>query len=418
MKTYNGQDYKSTIYNNDSTIVAQGSYWYAVNSDKLKSDVKDVWDRREQVNSYSLELNNEKANILKKDSSDSMLKADKTWMISESDKLIFEVEYARQGTESVVNSNDNHIYNVQNIDLGLVERPRNELLVEKDVANIKLTLSNGNTMFDAIINSEGKLEVKNDNIGIIKRTAKTCDIQSTPARFDVGKNGQITMNIDEELMQGAELNITYKVTVKNIGEIDYTTQEFYYSGTKGTEEQKVTSSGVTIVDYVSNNLSITKVSSDWSVQDKAVLKNMVEFTSDTAGVLNEEYTAQIIDEYNNILKTNALSTELKPGEEATADLLLTTTLSPENDEDDLRYDNILELVESRNKVGRRHELSILGNADPTKEVQELDTGKAETILIIPPFGIDDVLATKISIAIILVAAFGIGVYYIKRRVLK
>jgi len=219
-------------------------------------------------------------------------------------------------------------------------------------------------------------------------------------------------------MQGAELQITYKVTAKNIGEIDYITEEFYYNGTKGTEEQKVKTTPTTIIDYVSNNLGITKISSDWNIIDKDTVKSMVEFESNDATLSNVEYTEQTIDLYDDLLKTNALGVELKPGEEINKNLLLTTTVSPENEEDDLRYDNILELVQSKNAVGRRHELSVLGNQNPTEDVQELDAGKAETVLIIPPFGMNDMLATQISIAIILVAAFGIGVYYIKKRVLK
>jgi len=427
MKKYNGQDYKSTIYNNDSMISTQGSYWYAVNSDKLKSDVKDDWARREAVNSYSIELDNEKSNILKEASSNEILKSEKTWMTSETDKLVFEIEYARGATESVVNSNDNHIYKVENIDLGLIERPRSQVLIEKDVAAIKVVLGDGKSvLFDAQINENGEIVDRNSNIGIIKRVSKLDNNQTDikVPKFGVGKNGQITMNIDEELMQGAEIHITYKVSAKNIGEIDYTTQEFYYNGTKGTDEQIAKTTAKAVVDYVSNNLAITKTSSDWAVADKEVLKGKdgnpakVVFASDVAGLSDAEYTSGIIDSYNNILQTNALGVSLKPGEEKALDLLLTTTISPENDEDDLRYDNILELIESENDVGRRFELSVLGNQNPNKEVEELDSGKAETVLIIPPFGMNDNLSLTISISIILIAAFGIGVYYIKKRVLK
>jgi len=418
MKLYNGQDYKSTIYNNDATIIDGRIYWYSVDENKLKSDAKDSWARRQDVNNYSIDLDNKKSNILKKDSVDSMLKADKTWMISETDTLVFEVEYARTGTESVLNSNDNHVYKVQNVDLGLVERPRSQLLIEKDVSNIKVILGDNTVLFDAILNAEGKLEVKNANIGVISRIAKTHDIKTTPAQFGVGKNGQITMNIDEELMQGAQINITYKVLAENIGEIDYTTQEFYYNGIKGTDAQIAKTSATTIIDYVSNTLKTTQMSSDWSIIDNNTVKTMVEFETDDASLTNEEYTSLTVDKHANIIKTNALNQELKPGEKTNLDLLLSTTMSPENNEDDLRYDNILELVESKNEVGRRHELSVLGNQDPSKDVTELDSGKAETVLIIPPFGMNDDLATKISIAIVLIAAFGIGVYYIKRRVLK
>lgn len=418
MKKYNGQDYKSTIYNNDATVTDARAYWYSVDSDILKSDAKDSWARREDVNNYSIDLNNEKSNVLKKESSNEMLKAEKTWMLAETDKLVFEVEYARTGTESVINPNDSHIYNVQNVDLGLVERPRSQLVIEKDVSNVKVILSDNTVLFDAILNDEGKLEVTNSNIGVIKRVAKTYDVKTTPANFEVGKNGQITMNMDEELMQGATINITYNITTTNIGEIDYTTKEFYYNGTKGADAQISKTSATTIVDYVSNNLGISQISSDWAVIDGNAVKTMVEYTSDIAGTSNTDYTAQTVEKYNNILKTNILGVELKPGEKAETNLLLTTAMSPENDEDDLRYDNILELVESKNDVGRRHELSVLGNQNPIKEVEELDSGKAETVLIIPPFGMTDTLATKISIVIILIASFGIGVYYIKKRVLK
>ena len=37
-----------------------------------------------------------------------------------------------------------------------------------------------------------------------------------------GKNGLIQVTMDSELMHGATIQISYKLTVKNVGEIDYT----------------------------------------------------------------------------------------------------------------------------------------------------------------------------------------------------
>ena len=62
--------------------------------------------------------------------------------------------------------------------------------------------------------------------------------------------------------------------------------------------------------------------------------------------------------------------------------------------------------------------SVVGNQNPTKEPQELDSDRAEIVRILPPFGNGGIY---IIIAITTIIAVGIlvgGVIFIKKKVLK
>src|SRR5699024_6354189 len=58
--------------------------------------------------------------------------------------------------------------------------------------------------------------------------------------YGSGQNGLIQATMDEELMHGATIQISYQLTVTNVGETDYTGQDFYYKGAGASEDNKVT----------------------------------------------------------------------------------------------------------------------------------------------------------------------------------
>ena len=82
-----------------------------------------------------------------------------------------------------------------------------------------------------------------------------------------------------------------------------------------------------------------------------------------------------------------LKQNLKPGEETTPkELVLTQLITGDNSDDDLTYRNIVEIAKISNTVGRRMAFSIVGNQDPTREPTEVDSARAERIIILTPFG--------------------------------
>ena len=135
-----------------------------------------------------------------------------------------------------------------------------------------------------------------------------------------------------------------------------------------------------------------------------------------------------VDQYNTIIITEGLGTELVPTlykekvnsntkDNVSVPLVLTQLITTENNTDDLTYRNIVEIVKTSNNVGRRNEYSVVGNQDATKEPQELDSDKAEVVKILPPFG---ETMQYIKIILIIISTIGIiivGIIFIKKKVL-
>lgn len=71
-----------------------------------------------------------------------------TQMTAETGMMVIELEVDRHETDGQV-ENNNTSYKITNVNLGLEERPKAGLEVNKEVTNIKLTLADGSTLFDA-----------------------------------------------------------------------------------------------------------------------------------------------------------------------------------------------------------------------------------------------------------------------------
>ena len=287
------------------------------------------------------------------------------------------------------------------------------------------------------------------------------------------------MNMDEELMQGANLQVTYEIEVKNVGEKDYNTEDFYNYGIID-ESTIVTTKVDQIIDYVENNMKFSNklnnidINTGWEAEtlekivawdeieqkyvnydksqkyDRGDVEQSNDFTivrKNVLDILFNQDTDNTNDAYNTIAVLTGeairkqgftevgITEKLVPDETAKSDFILTQLISPENENDDLTYKNVLELVKTTNDVGRRMYFSISGNHIPVErdegnpnkvlksslspEGREIDTDDAELITIIPPFGANMVQDTHYAIfAIALVAFFGAGVYLIKKKVLK
>lgn len=328
---------------------------------------------------------------------------EKTYMTAETGVMTIEFEYDRtisDGLNDVANNPQgkdyganayNGTYHIKNVDFGLTERPKAQLELDKYVTGVKVTLANGSILFDVnkaadnviwqphtIYNMAGKY--KNAN-GIYPISG---DIRMT--RSYVNKliqehdNGIIQLTMDEELMHGATIEISYKMKITNAGEYDYNSKEFYYKGTP--TGNVVTTNAKQLIDYVPNNLKFdtTKgANNKWQMATADELKN---------GDLVNANLYNTISKYNTILKDTLLSKDLKPGESTEErTLILTQLITTENSSDDLTYRNITEIVNVTNTAGRRMAFSITGNQDPTaNKVSEVDSSIAERVIILPPFG--------------------------------
>ena len=393
---YNGQDYKTTIYQD----YGDSDKYNLDVSDENLSRAADLWDVRTTLNASSA------ANV-KNEMAEKLAKGEGSKMIADTKTIVAEIEYNRQ----VTTENPAPGYAIKGVNLGLVERPKAQLELNKTVSNIKVTLADGSILFD--VNQSA------DNVAWKPNTAYNIDSNKKNGIYDkkyrptIGSNakGLVQLSMDEEIMHGATIQITYKIKVKNVGEVDYEGKEFYYTGKN--HGNTVTTTPNRIIDYVSNNLQFNSNSNtnDWQVMTVNDVINNKLVNADVAGVIFKDDKPQ----YNTIL-TTTFSDTLKPGDStAEKTLVLTQTITPENTSDNLKYINIAEIVETSNTAGRRMAYSIVGNQNPTEAVAEVDASSSEEVMILPPFGdthIYYILGTVIGIILI-----G-GIAFIIRKVLK
>lgn len=408
------------------------------------SDAKDIWSRRQQVINYSnKDVTNHKAEVLAspytgmKELINELIQ--NTNMIAETGVIAVEFEYDRQqseGAKDVENNRENSSkdyvlesnrknggYELKDIDFGLVERPKAQLEIDKSITNIRVTLADGTDLFDArqsqdnVIwkdheeynlgskkNNQGKYNEYYDDKGKDRYSYRD-EVEKLVKRTD---KGLIQLTMDEELMHGADIEITYQLKVTNVGEVDYEGEQFYYLGTGGSII--VTTQANQVADYVANNLKF----------DSSNAKNNGWGIIQTNNLLSQDLVnARLTDsvrKFNNIIQTEGLNKLLKPGEKTDKTLVLIQKISTENTSDDLTYSNLAEIVKTSNTVGRRMAYSIVGNQDPTaSQASEVDSSLAERVIILPPFGNAHIYyILGAVVAIILIG----GITLIIRKVLK
>ena len=364
---YNGQDYKTTIYQD----YGDSDKYNLDVSDENLSRAADLWDVRTTLNASSA------ANV-KNEMAEKLAKGEGSKMIADTKTIVAEIEYNRQ----VTTENPAPGYAIKGVNLGLVERPKAQLELNKTVSNIKVTLADGSILFD--VNQSA------DNVAWKSNTAYNIDSNKKNGIYDkkyrptIGSNakGLVQLSMDEEIMHGATIQITYKIKVKNVGEVDYEGKEFYYTGKN--HGNTVTTTPNTVVDYVSNNLQFNgKNNPGWEV---VKLDKLYKEENSPDNYIDQAVKTKA-QKINTIVKTNALNTALEPGKSIDTTLVLTQVITPENKNDNLTYSNIAEIVEVSNTVGRRMAYSIVGNQDPTANTpSEIDASIAERIVILPPFG--------------------------------
>ena len=541
--SYNGQDYKSTTYLDGTKQIEK---WYNLTSpiaqDILASDAKDNFNRRRAVIDYSSTIQNDKAEIMAsfdartdkhgdyyKEYSDTYryLKdyyneelhqalRDNTWMFADTAKINVQGEFNKSFADGL----ENYTYDIKNMDFGLEERPETKLKLTKDIIDITITLASGET----IINTARGL---NQNVN---GTPSQMRIRNrVPGNFYKRDNekyreteGKIHIYMDNEIMQGAKVQVTYKITITNESEIDYTGQEksigYVYNAGEPSENDRIVTTAVDkIIVYVDNSLTFRQVDSpEWSL-----IENMQEFTTNNDGTqvptdkmdeaqfiqlmmrkygkkyvrnnlkevqanyrvyLNDpdgkipSVSAQIQNTYNGddneagvgltnykvllkmqerttsigylneelkfektksgktdrapitqVIVTKALeNVKLKPGEEVSVNLVLSKTLSAQDDDDTLTYNNMAEILQYSNTVGRRDMDAIPGNQEPNqykdeilsdeqKATYERDADFSERIVITPPTGANKAIYIVLPLVILIVLAGGIVL--IKRKVL-
>lgn len=406
-KSYNGQDYKSTIFqanleNGEYDLEKIKEYDKNLN-DKYVSDAIDDWGRVKEVNEYSKIQTNHIAEVLASPTkvptylgeqygSDLMGRlvdelTTNTWKIAKTPKI--EVTEVKGGER------------IPNVDLGLVERPITQLQITNNVENVKVTLSDGSIVFDATQTAEATKNViwKSNRIATKGITG-----------------GFIQLYLDEELMYGATIQITYKMQIneKNDDYVEYEGLE-YYAKDRTNSGIKVESKAKKLVCYIPNKMQFNKTQSgDWnSITDINEIIPAEEKDGENINnnLVNYRLKDTISSQSNTISKieANNINNEYLNHNMLTISQLITKEGAQGG------YECKVEIVELENAVGRRMETSIVGNFNPANNPVENDEAKAEDVAVMPPFGIGQVFYYILTIVI--AGMLVVGIIFIKKKVL-
>ena len=452
---YTAQQYKSTIYvdqaranenygngyldkDGDHDKVDTGNkYWYTDDVDARKSDAVDNYDGEigRLYNVSQATINKPRTEIEKKlgyNEDDQMQHILNGTGINNT--LSIDAYTPRMALNmKVPDSQEEGEYIIKNVDFGIVERARYKVQIDKTVNRLQLVNPDGSILRDFTSYDEDKLP------------ANATAIRSQRGVF----RGYIKFEIDTEILQTPTLLVDYGFKGTNISEVEYVDEAYYKYGIvpKDRENKRVKLAIVNILDYVDNELqyaqdshmitegktNLTNASNGWSTIN--LLNNGNKYVSQD--VLKSLYDEQQKCAYSTILISNGLDNNmLEPTKSVEISLTLSKAISPR--EDEMRYENLTEVVEVKKAWGR--ELSMeestigagdgqkLGNFDPVKypddeskiiKVKDPDTSYSETIVILPPTGADkNSIILYTTIGIVALAILGAGVIFIRRKLKK
>ena len=328
-------------------------------------------------------------------------------------------------------------FEAKNMSFGIIRRPIQSFKVTKTLEKVKLTLANGQVLIDAYLNEDG-------TIGGEKQF-----ISYTPPVVTDGKitHGTWRAEIDEELIQGAKVDMTYKFTTENTGETDYKSQGFYnfgenyYTSRANEESAKLADiigiSPSTMIDYLDEE-SILKVESqineqygwqaytipnlrDSKLVDQAIVTRLQNGTDANGEALNP---VQIY--VTNYYKDNGIyvkpaysistnSSGIVPLEKSNVYMETEKVLSSTEDSN---FINQLEIVIVSKPGGSKIIENIPGNYTPNETDQEEDDTVSEELIITPNTGENRNFIVPITVLIITFIIIGIGTYLIVVKIMR
>ena len=422
--TYTVQNYKSTIYH-----LERGNDWWEKEEPRY-SDAKDYYGT--ETDDFRKKVENGEINEI---TASTALEMPIDLGIEKGDKI---------DTITTIVNGDKFVrdtYETKNIDFGIVERPRQEINIEKRVSHIKITLANGQVLGDSNINKtdDGKYKIEPTINGVTI-------MEGDPEH----PYGQIKAEIDSELIQGATVDITYAITVKNNSEIDYTDESYYLYGTVPNNNKNLVKITPTeVIDYLDEQMPFEESkNTGWEIVDKQEYINKVNnvkditinektdttITTDTDGNITKVtttsggntktyYSEEEIKTWKetisskrtettanrNVLKNELEKKELRPGESETVNLQTSKVLS-NGDEIDL-LENHAELTKVETTGGRNVSLINKNGENPWEDW-------SERIIVTPPAGKNNNYLPIVILGISACVILGAGVVIIKKKVLK
>lgn len=388
-KEYTVQNYKGTVYEKDRYDAnVTNKEWYKTDVNTRYTDAIDNYNTRKKIDAEIAKVTNKTATTIKT-------------MDSTTPTMGISVEYTTTTTAEVADDIKEERgdkfncpdFKIENIDFGIVERARQDLALRKRVNTFKVTLANGQVIADMTIDEKGNITGERNHVTYMGPSSST-------------GNGFVKLELDNELIQGATVEVEYEIKITNNSELDYVSEDFYKYGIKSGNE--VTITPTSIIDYLDKNWGFeAEKNKEWTVKSLDEIKNIV------AKEVYENEDSTIADK--TILYTESLKDEkLKPTESAKVNLNVSKVLS---NSDEISLDNESEITELT-KDGGSKPISTPGNYIPgQEETKESDESIAETVIVTPSTGANLGFIVPVMIGVIALVILGAGVVIIKKKTL-
>ena len=302
-------------------------------------------------------------------------------------------------------------------DFGIIERARQDYDTNKRISNFKVILANGQVLING---NPYQVQDKADTQNYWNNLEK---VSNEPLPYVKALPGQVIAEIDNEILQGATLNVEYTISIWNKSEIDYgfkKNQDYYYYGK--TVDEKSNKVIRKIVDYMEDDLvyndeqntSIgwTKVQvSDlynWTRDEDNNSKQLISGEVKEAVEKKKGYTIAVTEYFYQD------GNEIEPG--AIGDIKLYGSKVLSSSEKGTSIINHTEIIETMGV--RTIKESTPGNYNPV-DMQPDENDDDRTLLsITPPTGLLENKVFIISTVVISMIVLAGGVYFIKERVLE
>lgn len=326
-------NYKSTIYRGGNANETEDKYWYAK---EMGNTATRLSDAKDEIGIYQ---DNSTVNIIEdrtteKEINYGTVQKDETLDRIEANTKPFEIKL-----EYDVNADNISEYGIElkfifdNIDFGIIRRPKQIVDIQKEISNIEVTLANGQVIISG--------DPRSGNISYVKMLP----------------DGNVDVEIDSELIQGATLKLQYAVTAVNNSELDYNDKDYYIYGT--SKNNLVTANITSMFDYLDNGLvydNENQVNIDNGWEKVTIDHSLVD-----NGYLSEE-AYNVAKKYNMVFKTDKFN-GMGVGETRTVYMEVSKLLA--NNEDDFTYDNE---VEVNTLTGRKIDNATPGNYVPGNDI--------------------------------------------------
>ena len=369
---YTVQNYKGTIY--DSGRNQNDMYWYKDDVNTRKTDAIDDYSLRKKIDGQTQEIDNTiYGKILNAYRGNEQSVSTK--MNSTTPKMEFGVEYGAEPT----NGSDTTTFIVSNVDFGIVERARQQLDMRKRVSALSIKLPNGQILSSATVKEDGTLEGQPNYLTYMG-----------PSTINgINSNGFVKAELDNELIEGATLEVKYEIKIVNNSEKDFNSEKYYKYGIQ--EGPVITLTPSAVVDYLDADWGFeTNNNSYWKQITERELKDL-----NATKVGNTDFLKNRI-----ILYTVATAKPLEPRGEVAVEINVSKLLTTSND---ALFKNDTEVTKVKKPSGNI--------------IRYFPSDSAEDVEVIPSTGENLGYGLIITVFVIALLVLALGVFMIIKLVL-